>query len=154
MAISALVHENKILLIKRNKPPFQGLWGLPGGKVQFGEHVDEAATREIREETGIESDFKSIKGVVSEKINENNEIDTHVIIFVCELSPMGSDVIESREGSLKWFDMSNIDSFKEELIPSDLLFMKHFILKDKEIALTKSIINKIGEKYIQDKFGD
>jgi len=154
VAISALVHENKILLLKRNKLPFQGLWGLPGGKIKFGEHVDEAAIREIREETGIESIFKSIRGIVSEKINENKETKTHVLIFVCELALSSSEIIQSREGSLKWFDLNRISSFEKELIPSDLLFIKHFILKNKRISLTKSIIDKIGEKYIQTRFGE
>ena len=154
VAVSALIHENKTLLIKRNKPPFKGLWGLPGGKVRFGEHVDEAAIREIKEETGIESSFKSIRGIVSEKINEKYKTNVHAIIFVCELTPKSSKAVESREGSLKWFNLSDIDKFKKELIPSDLLFIKHFILKDKEIALTKSIIDKVGEKYLQTKFGE
>ncbi len=47
----------KVLLIRRNLPPYEGEWALPGGFVQMDESVDEAAVRELREETGVEDVF-------------------------------------------------------------------------------------------------
>lgn len=44
----------KVLLIKRNIEPFKGKWALPGGFVQIDESLEEAAKRELKEETGIE----------------------------------------------------------------------------------------------------
>ncbi len=41
------------LLVQRANPPDRGLWGYPGGKVEAGETVAEAAMRELREETGL-----------------------------------------------------------------------------------------------------
>ena len=43
----------KVLLVKRNAPPFRGAWSLPGGFVRRDESVDEAALRELQEETSI-----------------------------------------------------------------------------------------------------
>jgi len=49
------IHDGslKVLLVRRDRPPFQGLWSLPGGFVGRVESVDEAALRELQEETGI-----------------------------------------------------------------------------------------------------
>jgi 8-oxo-dGTP diphosphatase len=42
-----------LLLIQRRKPPYQGCWALPGGKLDSGESCEQAAARELQEETGI-----------------------------------------------------------------------------------------------------
>jgi 8-oxo-dGTP diphosphatase len=43
----------KVLLIQRAQPPFEGRWALPGGFVRIDETLDEAARRELSEETGV-----------------------------------------------------------------------------------------------------
>tara|TARA_R110002073_G_scaffold4321_5_gene28535 strand:+ start:515 stop:970 length:456 start_codon:yes stop_codon:yes gene_type:complete len=43
---------DEVLLIRRGKPPYTGEWSIPGGKVEYGETVREAALRELMEETG------------------------------------------------------------------------------------------------------
>jgi 8-oxo-dGTP diphosphatase len=57
----------ELLLIRRRKPPFAGLWALPGGKVhdEEGETVEQAAARELCEETGLRLSPKQIvRGIV------------------------------------------------------------------------------------------
>lgn len=60
----------EILLIRRGKPPFQGQWALPGGKVEEGETVEQAALRELEEETGLRLSprriSRSIVGIFSD----------------------------------------------------------------------------------------
>lgn len=48
-----VVREERVLLIRRAKPPRRGEWSLPGGLQKLGETVFEAAAREVMEETGI-----------------------------------------------------------------------------------------------------
>jgi len=85
IAISALIKDNKILLIKRKKGDYVGLLGLPGGKIEKGEHVGEAAVREILEESGIACEFRNHLGFVSEHLVENGEVSNHFLLHVCEL---------------------------------------------------------------------
>lgn len=54
LAVGAIVFKNdKILLVKRGRPPAKGQWAIPGGNVKLGESLQKAAQREIFEETGI-----------------------------------------------------------------------------------------------------
>ncbi|WP_062211952.1 NUDIX domain-containing protein [Aureimonas sp. AU12] len=57
LAVSvALFRGDEVLLVLRGKPPFADLWSLPGGRVEFGERLEDAARRELREETGVEAE--------------------------------------------------------------------------------------------------
>lgn len=50
---AVVIRDNAVLLVKRGHPPHAGEWAIPGGKVQLGETLQQAAEREISEETGI-----------------------------------------------------------------------------------------------------
>jgi len=53
-AVGALVmRDGKLLVVERGKPPAEGVWALPGGSVELGETLGEAAEREVLEETGV-----------------------------------------------------------------------------------------------------
>ena len=54
VAVGAIVvKDDRVLLVKRSKPPGEGLWAIPGGRVELGETLQQAAEREIMEETGL-----------------------------------------------------------------------------------------------------
>ena len=55
---------DEVLLIRRGRPPRQGDWSLPGGRIEPGERAMEAALRELHEETGVEAEITGLIDVV------------------------------------------------------------------------------------------
>jgi len=54
LAVSAAIFRaERVLIVRRARPPAQGLYTLPGGVVELGESLIEAVVREVREETGL-----------------------------------------------------------------------------------------------------
>lgn len=49
-----IVDQDRLLMVKRGQGANAGLWSVPGGKVAYGESLQEALAREVREETSLE----------------------------------------------------------------------------------------------------
>ncbi|MEJ8571688.1 NUDIX hydrolase [Microbaculum marinum] len=54
---AAVFRDGRVLVAKRARPPLDGLWSLPGGLVEIGETLGEAAAREVFEETGVKAEI-------------------------------------------------------------------------------------------------
>jgi 8-oxo-dGTP diphosphatase len=66
LAVDAIIiYQEGIVLINRDRPPYQGRYALPGGFVEVGESVEKAVCREAKEETGLELDLLKLVGVYS-----------------------------------------------------------------------------------------
>ena len=59
---AVVVRDSSILLILRGNPPGEGLWSVPGGRVQRGESLAEAVRRELQEETGLDGEVGEAVG--------------------------------------------------------------------------------------------
>lgn len=51
---AVVVHDGCLLLVSRGRPPGEGRWSVPGGRVRRGEVLQEAVVREVAEETGVD----------------------------------------------------------------------------------------------------
>jgi ADP-ribose pyrophosphatase YjhB (NUDIX family) len=93
VAVGALVIQNeRVLLVKRAKPPSAGIWALPGGRVHWGESLAQAAEREVIEETGIRvKATKIIYTFDSMTPDEAGNIEYHYVIVDFLAHPVDPD---------------------------------------------------------------
>ena len=74
-------HDNCFLLVKRANQPSRGRWAIPGGKIKLGETLQEAAQREVFEETGVI--IRALEPVLTFDLierNSNGTVRFHYII--------------------------------------------------------------------------
>lgn len=127
VVVGGIIKDGKILLIRRKKKPYQGLWSLPGGKVESCEAVTDAMAREIREETGLHVESMEFLGIVSERIDEGEKAIGGHLIHVFLLNVRGTNLAKSVEGKLQWFPMEDLSKIEEDAIPTDLFIISHML---------------------------
>lgn len=114
-----LTYRGKLVVVRRKYPPFKGKLALPGGFVEYGETVEEAAVREFEEETGLKTAVEGILGVYSDP---DRDPRGQVVSVVFILRRIG--------GKIK----SGSDAESVELIPpervDDMAFDHSRIMKD------------------------
>ena len=109
------------ILIKRKNNPYKDYWALPGGFVEYGESVENAAVREAKEETSIDVELKDLVNVYS---NPDRDPRGHTISIAFTAK---GDFASRRADD----DASDIDIFSpEQLCEIDLAFDHEKIVKD------------------------
>jgi len=106
MVDGIVLKGDKVLLTKREIYPFQGCWVFPGGHVEYGEKVEEAIKREMKEELGIPVKIKKLAGVYSES-KRDPRYHSVSVVFLLE---KGKDEIRlNHEASeFKFFSLNNL----------------------------------------------
>jgi len=101
-----ILRGDKVLLTKREIYPFQGYWVLPGGHVEYGEKVEEAIKREMKEELGVPVKIKKLVGVYSDPKRDPRY---HSVSVVFLLGKGKGEIRLNHEASeFKFFSLNNL----------------------------------------------
>ncbi|HDO41835.1 MAG TPA: NUDIX domain-containing protein [Candidatus Bathyarchaeota archaeon] len=94
VGVGAVVQKgNRILLIRRANEPGKGLWSIPGGLVEVGETLRDAARREVEEETGIKVEIGEIIDVMENIIrDEEGRVKFHYVLIDFKAAPISDNV--------------------------------------------------------------
>ncbi|OIJ21029.1 NUDIX hydrolase [Anaerobacillus alkalidiazotrophicus] len=118
--------DQQILLLQK---PSKGWWVAPGGKMESGETVKEAVSRELREETGLEVQNPEMKGVFTIIIKENDKtIDEWMMFTFFATETKGEMLAESPEGKLQWKNVNEVSSLP--MAPGDVFIFNHILQSD------------------------
>ena len=107
LAVSAaIVRDGKILVVRRARAPAHGLYTLPGGVVEVGETLDEAVTREVREETGMTIEPVALAGFRESIVrDERDRVERHfVILCFAARWQAGEPVLNEELSEARWLD--------------------------------------------------
>jgi 8-oxo-dGTP diphosphatase len=102
--------RNEVLLVRRANPPRQHEWSLPGGKVEYGEPLQAALLREIREETGLEAQILGLIDV-AELMSEESGAgdDMHYVLIDFSARALSGDLVPATDAlDARWFTMDEV----------------------------------------------
>jgi ADP-ribose pyrophosphatase YjhB (NUDIX family) len=109
--------QHGIILIKRKFPPYG--WAIPGGFVDYGERVENAAIREAKEETNLDVSLSDLLGIYSDPSRDNRGHTASVVYIAHAVGvPTAQD------------DALAVGVFTQDKIPADLAFDHNEILAD------------------------
>jgi 8-oxo-dGTP diphosphatase len=111
---SIIIEDDRVLLVKRAHPPIQGQWSIPGGVLEVGELVREAAVREAREETGLIVEPGDLLGVYDRVLrNDEKRVQYHYVLidFLCRR--VGGELLAASDAAeVRWFTREELPAQK------------------------------------------
>jgi ADP-ribose pyrophosphatase YjhB (NUDIX family) len=107
-AAACVLQDGEVLLQRRSD---DGKWGLPGGAMELGESAEEAALREVAEETGLQIRVDALLGVYTKyrHVYPNGDVAQPVTVFF-RCSPVGGELrsTDNETKDVKYFSLSSI----------------------------------------------
>ncbi|MFX1513226.1 MAG: NUDIX hydrolase [Promethearchaeota archaeon] len=106
-----IIKGNKVLLVKRAQPPSQGRWSIPGGVIELGESVNEAARREVLEECGIKIEIGKVLNIGENVIHDGKGLVQFHYILIFKLANYVSGEIHpgSDAAEVRWTTYEELD---------------------------------------------
>jgi 8-oxo-dGTP diphosphatase len=110
----AIFREGKVLLAARGREPLKGVFTLPGGAVELGETLSEAALREVREETGLKvrlAGFVTHQEVIHQGADGRTERHFVICVFAAHWDG-GEPAVTEEASEYRWADPATLDGLR------------------------------------------
>ena len=131
-SVGAVVRKDgKILLVKRGQEPGKGMWSIPGGAIELGETIYEAAAREVLEECNVEIKIKRVLDAVENIVKDGSgRIRFHYVIIDLQAVYVGGRLEAGTDAAAcGWFTPA--EAAKMNLTPTlRAMFLRQGIIKD------------------------
>jgi ADP-ribose pyrophosphatase YjhB (NUDIX family) len=109
-----IIEDSQVVLVKRLHPPLQAQWSIPGGVLEVGELVREAAIREAREETGLIVEPGELLGVYDRVLRDvEQRVQYHYVLidFLCR-RVAGQLQAADDAAEVRWFTPAELPALK------------------------------------------
>lgn len=109
---AVVLHEGRVLLVRRGRAPALGLWSVPGGLVELGETTVDAARREVEEETGLDVRIAGLVGVLDRVTRDaDGRVRYHWVLVDYLAYPQSNDTITagSDAAEVRWVTIDEVE---------------------------------------------
>ncbi|MCY8142173.1 NUDIX domain-containing protein [Bacillus haynesii] len=112
VASVSIFSDDKVLMIKENKPAAINKWNFPSGRIEYGEDILYSARREVKEETGLDVNLIAATGVYNFISSTKNQVI--LFHFIGEVTGGSLNLEEDEIVDSKWIKVNDLVTFKNE----------------------------------------